>query len=138
MAVESAGLDARLQAQLDEAAALQRRFAEVQEDATAALAGTRETMAELHVETGSLEGRLDELFGLRHADAQVARVANERLAARVEDLIAHREADEGVDAAEAVRASDRALLEALSDLARELTASASKQGKPGEGCPALD
>ena len=132
VAVKSAGLDARLQAQLDEAAALQRRFAEVQEDATAALAGTRETMAELHVETGSLEGRLDELFGLRHADAQVARVANERLAARVEDLIAHREADED-DAAEAVRASDRALLEALSDLARELTASASKQGKPGKG-----
>ena len=50
-------------------------------------------MAELHVETGSLAGRLDELFGLRHADAQVARVANERLAARVEDLIAHREAE---------------------------------------------
>ena len=42
----------------------------------------RRRPAELHVETGSLAGRLDELFGLRHADAQVARVANERLAAR--------------------------------------------------------
>ena len=66
---------------------LQRQFAAAQEAAASTVAGAEETTAELHVEIGSLAGRLDELFGLRHADAQVARVANERLGARLEDLM---------------------------------------------------
>ena len=82
----STSFDARLQAQLDALAAVEQRFEDVQEAAAAALARAEETTEALHVETGSLAGRLDELFGLRHADAQVARVANERLAARLAEI----------------------------------------------------
>ena len=94
IAAKSAAFDARLQAQLDAAAAVEQRFEDVHEAAAAALARAEETTEALHVETGSLAGRLDELFGLRHADAQVARVANERLAARLAEITVS-QADEG-------------------------------------------
>lgn len=97
LAGKSARLDDRIQAQVDDAAGLQLGLAAVQETAAGALAAAEERTAELHVEIGSLAGRLDELFGLRHADAQVARVANERLGARLEGLIA-RQADEAAAA----------------------------------------
>ena len=132
-----AELEARLQAQLDEAAASQRRFEEAQE--------------ELHVETGSLAGRLDELFGLRHADAQVARVANERLAARFDELAASQSDEESLVRLEAevaeltrrieqidsigeesARVIERAVLAGLADLGQQLTAKATKHGKPSK------
>ena len=152
IAAKSAAFDARLQAQLDAAAAVEQRFEDVHEAAAAALARAEETTEALHVETGSLAGRLDELFGLRHADAQVARVANERLAARLAEITAS-QADEGTlerlttDVAEltrrveqldssgeaATRAIERAVLEGLADLGKKLTAKATKQGKQGKG-----
>jgi hypothetical protein len=128
LAVKSAGLDARLQAQLDDASASQRRFAELQDAATAALADSTESAADLHAELGSLAGRLDELYGLRHADLKVGRAANERLSARLDDLVARREA-ERADAGEETRAAELAVLEALGDLGRQLTAMGSKKGK---------
>ena len=109
------------------------------------------TAAELHVEIGSLAGRLDELFGLRHADAQAARVANERLAARLEDLSASQTDDDLLDrlAAEvgeltrrveqldsvgeqSARVVERAVLVGLADFGKQLTAKAPKQGKPSK------
>ena len=159
MAAKSAGLDARLQAQLDEAAALaaagstRRRRPQ-----RAASPRAEETTEELHVEIGSLAGRLDELFGLRHADAQVARVANERLAARLEDLGASQADDEALDrlAAEvaeltrrveqldsigeqSARVVERAVLEGLADFGKQLTAKAPKQGKSSKRlCRSID
>jgi hypothetical protein len=152
IATRSAAFDARLQAQLDAVAAVEQRFEDVHEAAAAALARAEETTEALHVETGSLAGRLDELFGLRHADTQVARVANERLAARVAEITTSR-ADEGTlerlatDVAEltrrveqldsfgeaAIRAIERTILEGLADLGKKLTAKATKQGKQGKG-----
>ena len=131
LAVESAGLDARLEAQLEEVAAVQRRLDELQSAATAALASGTESSAELHVELGSLAGRLDELYGLRHADLKVGRAATERLAARLDDLAAQREVERAA-ADEGARAAELAVLEALSDLGRQLTAMGSKKGKRGK------
>ena len=123
---------------------------DVHEAAAAALARAEETTEALHVEMGSLAGRLDELFGLRHADAQVARVANERLAARLEDRSESgrrgtldrladgcRGAHPSSRAARlvrrgATRAIERAVLEGLADLGKQLTAKATKHGKPGK------
>jgi hypothetical protein len=158
VAVKSAGLDARLEAQLDEAAALQRQVVAAQEAAASTVAGAEETAAALHVEIGSLAGRLDELFGLRHADAQVARVANERLAARLEDLSVSQADDEALDrlAAEvgeltrrveqldsvgeqSARVVERAVLEGLADFGKQLTAKAPKQGKSSKRlCRSID
>jgi hypothetical protein len=149
--VKSAGLDARLQAHLDEAAELQRRVAAAQAAAESTFAGAEETAAELHVEIASLAGRLDELFGLRHADAQAARVANERLAARLEDLNASQFDDDLLDrlagevgeltrrveqmdsiGEQSARVVERAVLEGLADFGKQLTAKAPKQGKPSK------
>ena len=158
VAVKSAGLDARLEAQLDEAAALQRQVVAAQEAAASTVAGAEETTAELHVEIGSLAGRLDELFGLRHADAQVARVANERLAARLEDLGASQADDEALDrlavevaeltrrveqldsiGEQSARVVERAVLDGLADFGRQLTAKAPKQGKSSKRlCRSID
>ena len=148
MAAKSAGLDA---SSLDEAAVLQRQFVTAQEAVAATVAGVEETTAELHVEIGSLAGRLDELFGLRHADAQVARVANERLAARLEDLGANQADDETLDrlatevaeltrrveqlgsiGEQSARVVERAVLDGLADFGKQLTAKAPKHGKPSK------
>ena len=148
----STSFEARLQAQLDALAAVEKRFEDVHEAAAAALARAEETTEALHVETGSLAGRLDELFGLRHADAQVARVANERLAARLAEIPTSQADEETVgrlatDVAEltrrveqldtsgaaATRAIERAVLEGLAELGKKLTAKAPKQGKQGKG-----
>ncbi len=152
VAAKSAAFEARLKAQLDATAAVEQRFGDVQEAAAAALARAEEATEALHVETGSLAGRVDELFGLRHADAQVARVANERLAARVAEITSG-PADQGMvdrlatDVADlarrveqldsfgeaATRAIERAVLEGLADLGKKLTAKATKPGKKDKG-----
>ena len=158
VALKSAGLHARLEAQLDEAAALQRHVAVAQEATASTVAGAEEAVAELNVEIGSLAGRLDELFGLRHADAQVARVGTERLAARLEDVRANQADDEALDrlatevtelthrlerldsiGEQSARVVERAVLEGLADFGKQLTAKAPKHGKPSKRlCRSID
>ena len=133
--------DARLQAQLDEA---RRAAAAVRGSAGGCSRGAGRCRGETRrapCRDRLAGGRLDELFGLRHADAQVARVANERLAARLRRISAS-QADEGTWTAHdgcrgspsmeqldssgeaATRAIERAVLEGLADLGRKLTAKA--------------
>jgi len=126
------GLDSQLQAQRDETATLRARVEELQETAargtaseerlesmleqrlegltgrlTDEIVGARmeaeEAIAALRGETGSLAARIDELLGLRHADAQAARAASEELGERLEALAALR-----ADDLEAARAAAQA------------------------------
>ena len=150
VAAKSAAFEARLQAQLDAAAAVEQRFEDVQKAAAAALARTEETTDALHVETGSLAGRVDEPSGcatptrrwpgLRTSDSPRGSRRSPRVrltkegwtcsrrtcgfARRVEQLDAFGEA--------ATRAIERAVLEGLADLGKKLT-KATKQGKQGKG-----
>ena len=91
------------------------------EQATAAVRG----------ETGSLGARVDELLGLRHADAQAARAASEQLAERVEVLAGLR-----ADDAESARAAAADLSGRLERLAESLHAEAAGARTAAEGVAA--
>ena len=141
MAAKSAALDARLQAQLDDTAALQQRFEEVQEAVAAALARAEETTEALHVETGSLAGQARRALraaprrrtggaGCERAARRAARGDRresggrrrwcDRLAAEVAELTRRVEQLDAIGEA-STRAIERAVLEGLADLGKQLT-----------------
>jgi hypothetical protein len=147
----------QLQAQSSETAALRARVEELQEatagratweahfesmleqrldglasritdEVGAARADAEQVAAAVSEATGSLEARIEKLFGLREADMQTARTASERLAERVEALAGLR-----ADDAEAARAAAEDLSARLESLAESLHAEAADARAAAEG-----
>jgi hypothetical protein len=82
-------------AEPDGTTALRARVEELEVEAARARTDAERAAAAWRNEVGSLAARIDELLGLRHADAQAARAASEQLGERLEELAALRPDDGG-------------------------------------------
>jgi hypothetical protein len=77
-----------LHAEPDGTTALRARVEELEVEAARARTDAERAAAAWRNEVGSLAARIDELLGLRHADAQAARAASEQLGERLAELAA--------------------------------------------------
>jgi hypothetical protein len=100
----------------------------ITDEVGAAREEAEQAAAALSEATGSLEARIEKLFGLRQAEMQTARTASERLAERVEALTGLR-----TDDAEAARAAAEDLSARLESLAESLHAEAADARAAAEG-----
>ena len=87
-AARAADVGVGLHAESDEAIALRARVEELEVEAARARTDAEQAAAAWRTEVGSLAARIDELLGLRHADAQAARAAREQLGERLQELAA--------------------------------------------------
>ena len=85
-AARAADVGVGLHAESDEAIALRARVEELEVEAARARTDAERAAAAWRNEVGSLAARIDELLGLRHADAQAARAAREQLGERLDEL----------------------------------------------------
>ena len=79
----------------DETAALRARVEELEVETAQARTDAELAAAAWRSEVGSLAARIDELLGLRYADAQAARAASTRLGQRLDELSTLRPDDDG-------------------------------------------
>ena len=100
--------------------ALTARLEELEVGAVRARTDGELAAAAWRSEVGSLAARIDELLGLRYADAQAARAASEHLGERLEALSAPRPNDAGVTPTSETGPELRAELERLASSVQQL------------------
>ena len=131
-AAKVAELGARLQGEPEETAALRSRVAELEEDVARAHADAERMATAWRAEVGSLAGRIDELLGLRHADARAARAATDQLGERLDELVGLRAGDAETDAAATQAMELREELERLTAAVAALGTRLDEQAAIGE------
>ena len=123
-AARAAAAGVELHAAPDETTALRARVEELEVEAARARTDAERAAAAWRNEVGSLAARIDELLGLRHADAQAARAASTHLGERLEELAALRPDDDratpGSEAGPELRAELEQMASSVEQLGRRL------------------
>ena len=131
-AARAADQGSRLEAESEETAALRARVDELEEEASRLRADAEQATAAWRNEAGSLAARIDELLGLRHADAQAARAASDRLDDRMDELGRRLDAQAAIGE-EQVRVTERALRKGLASLGERFVAPGATYTADGKG-----